>query len=112
MTSYKKPASRHQEPRFSIQALRTVAREAPQPMIAYRDFVPRELRAPGRIASAFSLAVQGEHETLASALAAANTWIEKEQIDLVQFETVVLPNIWEPAETGTEDASLRTGAIP
>lgn len=81
-------------------------------MIAYRDFAPRELRAPSGLAAQMSLAVQGEHETLASALAAANTWIEKEQIDLVQFETVVLPNVWERVESGTEDPSLRTSAMP
>jgi hypothetical protein len=81
-------------------------------MIAYRDFVPRQLSAPNRFGSQFSLAVQGEHETLDVALTAANDWISEEGIQLMNFETVVLPNIWEPAETGANDPSLRTGTTP
>ena len=81
-------------------------------MIAYRDFAPRQLSAPNRITAQLSLSVQGEHETLGVALDAANAWINEERIELLNFETVVLPNIWEPSETGTDDPSLRTGTTP
>lgn len=68
-------------------------------MIQFRDFVPRMLAAP----AFFKV---GEYESFEAAVAAANQWIEEQRIDLVNIETVVLPNIWSRYEEGSTDGSL------
>lgn len=76
-------------------------------MIAYKDFVPRQLKAP---ALSFNLAeAAGTYETFHDAVTAANVWLSQNPVRLIQLETVVLPNVWMRWEQGTEDASLRTG---
>lgn len=67
--------------------------------LKFRDFVPRQLRAPGVFSG-------GEYESLDEALAAANKWLAESNVKLVSIETVVLPNIWSRYEQGTADASL------
>jgi hypothetical protein len=68
-------------------------------MIAYRDFAPRQLSAAGLLKPA-------TYEPLAQALAAANAWIQDKGIDVVNVETVVLPNLWSPYSKGTEDTEM------
>ena len=70
-------------------------------MLQYKDFVPRQIAAPGIFAP-------GEHESFDEAVAAANAWIESSPIKLIQLETVVLPNIWSKWEEGSTDASIGT----
>jgi hypothetical protein len=70
-------------------------------MIRYRDFVPEMLR-PARFLS------PAEHESFDAALEEANQWIEAEKIQLLNIETVVLPNIWSRFEEGTTDGALGT----
>ena len=75
-------------------------------MIEFKDFVPKMIAAP-------KLFKAGEYESLESALAAANDWIEKETIQVLNLETVVLPNIWNRFEDGTTDVALGTsGEMP
>ena len=74
-------------------------------MLKYRDFVPRQLKAPG-------VFDQGEHESFDHAVVAANDWISNNSIQLVSLETVVLPNIWSRWEDGSADASIGTGDSP
>jgi hypothetical protein len=75
-------------------------------MIAFRDFVPRQLRGPR---FGFSpTAVQGEYDTFDAAVAAANEWRSRESIRVINVETVVLPNIWEGGEAGSTDPALGT----
>jgi hypothetical protein len=70
-------------------------------MIQFRDFVPKMTAPPGF----FKLA---EYESFEAAVAAANQWIRESRIDLVNIETVVLPNIWSGWEKGSTDTSLGT----
>ncbi len=71
-------------------------------MIQFADFVPEMLKPPG-------IFQPGEYESFEEALAAANEWIVGHQIDVVNVETVVLPNIWSHYEEGSTDVSLGTG---
>ena len=70
-------------------------------MLKYKDFVPRQLSAPG-------LFKEGEFENFDDAVAAANRWLADSQVKLVKLETVVLPNIWSRWEEGSVDASIGT----
>ena len=74
-------------------------------MLKYKDFVPRQLKAPG-------VFDQGEHESFDHAVEAANQWISSNSIQLISLETVVLPNIWSRWEEGSSDASIGTGEAP
>ncbi len=75
-------------------------------MIAYKDFVPRQIRAP-RLS--FNPAdATGEYETFGAAVDAANRWLKQNDLKVLQMETVVLPNIWATWEQGTQDSSLMT----
>jgi hypothetical protein len=75
-------------------------------MIRFRDFVPTMLAAPGIFKS-------GEYESLDEAVAMANQWIKEDGIRVINFETVVLPNIWSRYEEGSEDVALGTsGEMP
>ena len=74
-------------------------------MLQYKDFVPRQLKAPG-------VFDQGEHETFDDAVLAANDWLVTNSIKVISLETVVLPNIWSRWEDGSSDASIGTGDAP
>jgi UTP-glucose-1-phosphate uridylyltransferase len=80
-------------------------------MIACQDFVPNRLReySKGLTEQLFFLPTnQGEYETFGAAIAAANEWIKDNSVRVVGIETVVLPNIWEDWEQGSQDPALRT----
>ena len=68
-------------------------------MLAYRDFAPRQLSPP-------SLLKQATYEALEQTLAAANDWIGKNKVDVINVETVVLPNLWSPHATGPADHNV------
>ena len=70
-------------------------------MILFRDFVP-EFKDKGGF---FRKPVL---EQLSESLQEANGWIAKHAIDVINIETVVLPNIHSPDEEGTSDVRLRT----
>lgn len=75
-------------------------------MIRFKDFVPKMLAAPG-------LFKAGEYESFDEALTAANRWIKEYDINVINVETVVLPNIWSRWEEGTTDVALGTsGEMP
>lgn len=75
-------------------------------MLQFRDFVPEMLSEP-------RLFKAGEYESMDAALAAANEWIKESNIQIVNVETVVLPNIWSRYEEGTTDVALGTsGEMP
>ena len=69
-------------------------------MIDFIDFVP-EFTEEG-------LFCKSTFEGIRAALTNANKWIEKNNIDVINVETVVLPNIHRKHEDGSEDGSLRT----
>lgn len=70
-------------------------------MVGYRDFLPREMRPAGFFRPA-------EYETFPAAVAAANDWIQRNSIQVINVETVVLPNLYNPGEEGSGDADIRT----
>ena len=75
-------------------------------MIRFKDFVPQMLDAP-------RLFRAGEYESFEAALEAANQWIKEYNVQIVNVETVVLPNIWSKWEQGTTDVALGTsGEMP
>lgn len=74
-------------------------------MLKFKDFVPRQIKAPGMF-------VEGEHESFDAAVIAANDWLTASRVTLVSLETVVLPNIWSRWEDGSADASIGTGDSP
>ena len=70
-------------------------------MIQFKDFVPK-MKAPG------DLMKSADYQDFDAAVAAANIWIEKNSIKVINMETVVLPNLWSRREQGTKDASIHT----
>lgn len=70
-------------------------------MLRYKDFVPKQITAPG-------LFKDGDHESFEHAVEAANQWLTETKVKLVSLETVVLPNIWSRWEEGSADASIGT----
>ena len=79
-------------------------------MIAYKEFLPRQLRAP-RLS--FDLGdMRGEYEHFDAAVAAANAWLAESGVKILNVETVVLPNVWSPYEEGPDDAALAAGEAP
>lgn len=75
-------------------------RERVQPMtIAFKDF------APGIEKKGF---FKDRYEPFQDCLRKANEWIQAENPDLINVETVVLPNLWDSGETGSEDPEIHT----
>ena len=73
-------------------------------MLAFQDFVPKQIRAP-RLS--FNVAdLHGEYESFDAALAAAHAWVEENQVRVINVETVVLPNLWSPYEEGSRDPAI------
>lgn len=74
-------------------------------MLQFKDFVPRQLSPPGFFKPE-------EHEAFDAAVKEANAWLQEnaERVQLINLETIVLPNIHSPWEEGSTDASLGTSA--
>lgn len=70
-------------------------------MFDYRDFHPDQLE-PGGF---FKVA---KWEPFEAAMKRANEWVEEHEVEVINIETVVLPNIYSPGEEGSEDAKLHT----
>lgn len=70
-------------------------------MITYQDFVPRQTGAGGFLSFP-------TYENLDACVAEANQWIAANQVDVVNIETVLLPNMFRHGEEGTVDAHLKT----
>ena len=70
-------------------------------MLMYRDFVPRQIQDG---------APEGtRYESFEKAVHAAREFLEGDKIELVQIETVVLPNIHRRVEEGSNDPSVEAG---
>jgi hypothetical protein len=70
-------------------------------MFNYRDFWPEQIEAEGFF-------TQARWQPFEEAMKAANSWVDEQGVKVINIETVVLPNIWDSDEEGTEDASLRS----
>ncbi len=69
-------------------------------MIEYKDFVPRMLGPAGFLG-------EPEFESLEDAMEACNKWIESNGVEVINVETVVLPNLHNPLEGGSGDVNIR-----
>ena len=69
-------------------------------MLKYKNFVPRQTNAEGFFSEA-------DYEDFDAAVAAADAWIERTGVDVIQIETVVLPNIFASGEKGPNDSYLK-----
>ena len=69
-------------------------------MIRYRDFAPHVIKR--------GLLHSDEFENFDAAVAAANAWIAAETPQIVNVETVVLPNISADRSEGTIDGRVET----
>ena len=73
--------------------------------LQFKDFVPRQLAAPGLFSKA-------EYESLQHSLEDLNDWMRNNSdYVIINIETVVLPNIHSYTEEGSEDPeiAIRTG---
>ena len=66
--------------------------------LAYRDFAPQQTRK--------RLIGDNEYEDFDAAVAAATKWLRAQSIEVINVETVVLPNLWDEGEDGTTDGGL------
>lgn len=69
-------------------------------MIQYKDFVP-EVVPQG-------LFKRPLYQPLEETLAEVNRWISQHSYQIINIETVVLPNMHNPKEDGSGDTSLTT----
>lgn len=76
-------------------------------MYTYQDFIPK--RIPASKGGLFRSSTPEGHQSFRDAVEEANAWVVAQGVEVVNIETVVLPNIWEEHEQGTEDGSLYTG---
>ncbi|MBV6647916.1 MAG: hypothetical protein KI790_20820 [Cyclobacteriaceae bacterium] len=70
-------------------------------MIQVKDFVPEKKKG--------GLFKSGSVQHFEEVLTAANQWISENNINVVNVETVVLPNIHDSQEEGSQDTELWTG---
>ncbi len=71
-------------------------------MIKHIDFTPQVTKKGGLFKST-------EMESFQTVLDQANEWISSKNHDIINIETVVLPNIHDYDEEGSEDTRLGTG---
>lgn len=71
-------------------------------MIKHIDFEPKIIQKGGLFKAE---AVESFKELMSD----ANKWIDENNPDIINIETVLLPNIFDPDEEGSEDTRLGTG---
>lgn len=71
-------------------------------MIKNKDFTPQITKKGGMFKST---KVEGFQEVVDH----MNIWIAENKPEVITIETVVLPNIYDPDEEGSEDTMLGTG---
>lgn len=68
-------------------------------MLAYKDCAPKQISPVGLLKAA-------EYESFNEAVAAANAWIERKGVDVINVETVVLPSLSGPHSEGSTDPNV------
>ena len=69
--------------------------------VKYQDFLPQETPRKGIFGGV-------NYSDLDSCVAAMNLWVEQQPVEIVQIETVTLPNIHSIAEEGSADTELHS----
>lgn len=78
-------------------------------MLYCKDFVPTLVRQQAAKVGLFSYSPEiVECEDFSFAVLEAGKWLRSGGVRLVQVETVVLPNLWQEGEEGSQDTSIRT----
>ncbi len=70
-------------------------------MIRFKDFVPQKIKKGGLLSGA-------KYEQFIDMTEAADKWAKDNSFKIINIETVVLPNIWDEDEEGSEDVDLLT----
>ena len=70
-------------------------------MIDFRDFLPRQTQK-----GSFGKATQ--YEVIGEVLGEVNDWIHAQKVNVINVETVLLPNMHEPGNRGSQDGHLAT----
>ena len=68
-------------------------------MIQFKDFVPKQVSKGGFLS-------QAQYESIGRAVLEADNWVRDASIEVINIETVVLPNMHSPREEGSTDSSL------
>lgn len=68
-------------------------------MIGFADFVPRLIAEGG-------LFQQEQRELVQEAVDRANAWISENKVQVLNIETVTMPNIFAAGEKGPQDSSV------
>ena len=70
-------------------------------MVLFKDFVPERIKKSGFLSGA-------KYQALEDKVVEANKWASDNGFKIVNVETVVLPNIWDEDEDGSEDVDILT----
>lgn len=70
-------------------------------MLGFKDFYPK-IEEKGGFFS------RDKWQPLNAALEETNAWLAETQVQVLNVETVLLPNVWNDDEDGPQDAELRT----
>jgi len=70
-------------------------------MVHFKDFVPERIKKGGFLSGA-------KYQHLEDKMEEANKWVKDNGFEIVNVETVVLPNIWDSDEEGSEDVDILT----
>ena len=70
-------------------------------MVLFKDFVPERIKKGGFLSGA-------KYQHMEDIVKEANKWVEENGYQIVNVETVVLPNIWDEDEEGSEDVDILT----
>jgi hypothetical protein len=71
-------------------------------MIKHTDFSPKVTKKGGLFSAE-------QVENFEEVMDDLNNWVQETNPDVISIETVVLPNIYDPDEEGSEDTRLGTG---
>lgn len=79
-------------------------RVSPEAAMNFKDFVPGSIESRGKfLGIEFP---QTTFESFDACVTAARDWVAQQGVEVINLETVVLPNIYEPTESGTTDTDL------
>lgn len=76
---------------------------APRPGkgLRFADFEAEQLKKPGYF-------TEGTYAELDQVLDHLNAWVDRTGVEVINIETVVLPNLYSEKEMGSQDVSIRT----
>lgn len=70
----------------------------------FKDFIPHVVRVEHRFLD--MKFPEDTFESFDACVLAAREWIDREHVEVINLETVVLPNMYDPDQTGSIDTDL------